>query len=120
MRNFKVSAFYPGLPPVSNDVTPYKDMSLEVDESKGAEVRKAAPFKPHEIVWIEFEKTAKKAMILDVFTEWLRMRQYYIPKYRVAVETKDGKWSEKFQYVFPGNVYRGYLAMKAVPEKVIV
>lgn len=90
-------------------------VASDVDELKPKEVRDKAPFQAKDVVWVEHDKTAKKAVVLCVFSKYLTFRGYYLPRYRIAFITDDGKWSDKWQYAFPGNIFRGYKNMNAIP-----
>lgn len=101
------------LPPASNNVVDHKSMSDDVDDYSYADVKKNAPFKALDVVFVEWRDTARKAVILSVFIKFQPHRQIYLPRYRVALLTDKGTWSELWQYAYPGDIFRGYQKMSA-------
>ena len=95
------------LPSVDTPVKPYKLPEVDPDQFKPKEVRQKAPFQAGDVVWVETFNGTVKAVVLRVFSDFNERQGYWIPKYRVAAETKKGKWSEEWFYTFPGYVFRG-------------
>ena len=80
--------------------------------------REASPYQRGDVVVLNFGSTEepdlRKCLILRVWSEYLERRMYYIPKYRVVWETKAGKWSHGFKYVWPGQIERGMKLFRGV------
>ncbi len=71
------------------------------------EWKKAEPYKPGDIVWVQVGEDAVRARI--VMIHFTRDR-FGDPrsKYRVQIETRNGHWSRQWIYTYPGFIQRGY------------
>lgn len=79
------------------------------------EWRKAQPYQPGDVVWIDRDGKAVRAYISDVFVEYDRYGDRRA-KYRVHPETAKGTWSKLWHYTFPGYIQRGYLRAGLAPD----
>jgi len=72
--------------------------------------RKLAPFQPGDIVWMEdfAEIHPVLVRVIGVFVHRFKHRNYSIPKYRVQRITRGDQWSKRWEYTFPGPIFRGY------------
>lgn len=69
--------------------------------------RAFAPYQPGETMLVEIGGKTRLARVTNVF-HYVNRWNDCIPKWRVQLATKDGYWSQNWQYVYPGDVYRAY------------
>lgn len=98
------------LPPVDTAAAPYRE-GPETYPMKPSEVRETAPYAPGDVVWTltRHDGQPRLAVIERVFSHLLERWAYWIPCYRARLLNRDGKaWSGRWQYIYPGDIERGY------------
>lgn len=74
----------------------------------GKEAREKSPYKIGDVVKFQEDAAIEEALIVQVCAQYLWCAWQWIPKYRVRVRRKNGEWSRKFKYIYPGWIQRGY------------
>lgn len=69
--------------------------------------RAFAPYQPGETMLVNLDGRVKLARVVRVDHETNRHDEF-IPKWKVQLATKDGHWSQNWQHVYPGHVYRAH------------
>lgn len=101
--------------PVTDAEPQMRDGDYNGDSGKQA--RENQPYKVGDVVMVLAGEKPKRARIIYIFSIYLEGRCYYIPKYRVQVETAAGFWSKSWVYVSPGDIERGFEAAKSNGEQ---
>ena len=72
------------------------------------DARQGSPIQKGDVVFVLDGDAVKRALIIHVMAEYLDRRGYYIPSYRVRLETKDGRWANAWRQFYPGHIERAY------------
>lgn len=76
--------------------------------------REGCPYKAGQVVYIDHNGEARKALISMVFRSHLPMSGDVVEKFRVHLANKTGdQFAKNWFYTYPGHIQRGYELMEA-------
>lgn len=100
------------------EAVPYKELPDDVNDDSPTDVRKKAPFKVGDVVYVKKDGKAKLAQIQYVGVEYLKHGLHWIPRYRVAMLRVDNTFHQRGRlHVYPGDIYRGYQEAGVIPKE---